>query len=78
MMDRRQNREKKYHLWGWILFIICAVFFIASSLKNRDMLGLAASLIFLIACLFFLTPLFTQESGPEKPAGEKGPEDKSN
>lgn len=47
----------KFHLWGWILFIICAAFFIASSIKNRDFLSLAASIIFLMACVFFIIPL---------------------
>jgi hypothetical protein len=33
------------------------VFFIASSLKNKDILGLVASIIFLIACFVFIIPL---------------------
>ena len=32
------GEEIKYQLAGWILFIICAIFFIASSLKNHDIL----------------------------------------
>jgi hypothetical protein len=33
------------------------LFFIASSLKNRDILSLVASIIFLIACFVFIIPL---------------------
>ena len=47
----------KYQLAGWILFIICAIFFIASSLKNGDILTFIGSVIFLIACIVFLVPL---------------------
>ncbi|MDX2445583.1 MAG: hypothetical protein QNK29_00100 [Desulfobacterales bacterium] len=47
----------KYQLWGWILFIICAVIFIASSIRMGDMLMLTGSLFFLVACFFFLIPL---------------------
>lgn len=52
------QRELKYHLTGWILFIICAIFFIVSSLKNHDTLTFIGSIIFLIACVVFLVPLF--------------------
>ncbi len=51
------NREKKFHLWGWILFIVCAGFFIASSIKANDMFGLAGSIVFLVGCVVFIIPL---------------------
>ena len=60
MEKNQQNKiglEIKYQIVGWILFIICAIFFIASSLKNHDILTFTASVIFLIACIFFLIPL---------------------
>jgi len=47
----------KYQIVGWILFIICAIFFIASSLKNHDILTFIGSIIFLIACIVFFIPL---------------------
>ena len=47
----------KYQIVGWILFIICAIFFIASSLKNHDTLTFIGSVIFLIACIVFFIPL---------------------
>jgi hypothetical protein len=40
-----------------MLFILCAAFFILSSIRSGDMLALSGSLIFLIACGFFLVPL---------------------
>jgi len=49
--------ELKYQVAGWILFIICAIFFIASSLKNHDTLTFIGGVIFLIACFVFLIPL---------------------
>ena len=61
-MKKKQEqfkREMKYHLAGWILFVICAIFFIISSLKNHDILAFIGSVIFLIACLLFVIPLFT-------------------
>ncbi|MBW1689758.1 MAG: cytochrome oxidase subunit III [Deltaproteobacteria bacterium] len=47
----------RFNLWGWILFVVCALFFIASSLHGHDILGLVGSIIFLIACLVFIYPL---------------------
>ena len=60
MEKNQENKiglEIKYQLAGWILFIICAIFFIASSLKNQDILTFIGSVIFLIACIVFLIPL---------------------
>ncbi len=55
-VDKR-NRERKFHLSGWILFIVCAGFFIASAIKADDILGLAGSIIFLVGCVLFIIPL---------------------
>jgi len=60
MRENQKNQigpEIKYHIAGWILFIICAIFFLVSSLKNRDILTFIGSAIFLIACIVFLLPL---------------------
>jgi hypothetical protein len=50
-------QELKYQIVGWVLFIICANFFLASSLKNQDVLYIIGSIVFLIACIVFLIPL---------------------
>ena len=52
-----RNREAKFHLWGWILFLLCAGFFIASSLLSHNILSFFGSIIFLIACVIFIIPL---------------------
>ncbi len=62
------SRENRYHLAGWILFILCAICFIASSLRNQDPLSLIGSVIFLVACLFFIVPLLR----PDRKAVFKG------
>jgi predicted membrane channel-forming protein YqfA (hemolysin III family) len=52
-----RKQENKQHLLGWILFFLCALFFIASSLKNGDLLTFIGSVLFLISCIFFIVPL---------------------
>jgi hypothetical protein len=52
------QKGKKYELWGWILFTISALFFIASSLRNGDIVGLLGGLFFLLACGAFLASYF--------------------
>ena len=56
-MENHEGQDLKYQLVGWILFIVCAIFFIASSLKNGDTLTFIGSVLFLIACIVFLIPL---------------------
>lgn len=55
-----EKRDLNYQLWGWILFILCAFIFIASSVRMGDMLMLIGSLFFLVACILFLIPLLTK------------------
>jgi len=52
-----RNTERKFNLGGWILFMVCAGLFIASSVNSGDILMLTASIIFLSACLVFIVPL---------------------
>ena len=46
----------KYELWGWCLFIVSAAFFVASTARSGDVLGLLGSVFFLVACIVFLVP----------------------
>jgi membrane-bound ClpP family serine protease len=62
MGNNEKQREMKFNLWGWILFVVCALFFIASSLQGHDILGLVGSIIFLIACVVFLYPLVQRKN----------------
>jgi uncharacterized membrane protein len=55
MNENQKNQIGKALVFvGWILFILCAIFFIASSLKNHDMLTFVGSIIFFVACIIFL------------------------
>jgi len=49
-----------YQLWGWGLFIVCAVLFIVSGVRSKDWVITAASIIFLIACFFFVVDIKKQ------------------
>lgn len=51
----------KCQIWGWVLFIISACAFIASSLRSGDMLGLIGGLFFLVACFVFLIPYVVKD-----------------
>jgi len=54
------RRDLIFQFWGWVLFVICAVLFILSSLQNKDVLVLLGSIVFLLACILFLIPLIHQ------------------
>jgi len=53
------KNEKYYELAGWILFIICAIFFIISSWQSQDLLLLIGSILFFVACILFILPLLS-------------------
>jgi hypothetical protein len=48
------QKDKTYDLWGWLLFVISALFFIMSSIRNGDVVGLIGGIFFLLACVAFL------------------------
>lgn len=54
--DNSPQKDKRYDLWGWLLFTLSALFFIISSLRNGDMIGLLGGVFFLLACVAFLAP----------------------
>ena len=66
MFTDDKSRERKFHLSGWILFLVCAGFFIASNIEVGNPLGLTGSIIFLVACLAFVIPLVIKGSRDEK------------
>lgn len=55
--DRAETAGRGYQMWGWILFTVCAVFYIVSSSLNGDVLTLIGSVLFLIACFLFMMPM---------------------
>ncbi len=60
MPDDDQTRELKFQLWRWILFLMSAVLFIVSSIKNGDVIGFVASALFLVGCVVFMIPLVSK------------------
>jgi len=59
------NLQGKLHLVGWLAFLVSAGLFIVGSSIARDAWALAASIVFLAACLFFLAPYFLGRGKPE-------------
>jgi len=52
-----KRTDKRFHLLGWFLFLICAIFFIVQSLSGSDVMGLIGSIIFFLGCIAFIIPL---------------------
>ncbi len=48
MSDNDTRKGNKHDLWGWLLFVISALFFIASSIRNGDVIGLLGGVFFLL------------------------------
>jgi len=68
------KHEHKYHLVGWILFLVCAAFFIASAVRSGDLLYLIGSIIFFVACIAFVIPLVSNKRQPVTPDAGRGVE----
>ncbi|TVP63232.1 MAG: cytochrome oxidase subunit III [Nitriliruptor sp.] len=47
---------QRFDLWGWILFLLCALLFGAAGLRDGDVLMTVGSVFFLVACVLFLVP----------------------
>lgn len=56
MPENSPHRDEKHDLLGWILFVVSAAFFIASSIRAGDVVGLMGGVFFLLACAAFLAP----------------------
>ena len=54
MSDNGLRKGKRNEIWGWLLFVFSALFFIASSIRNGDVIGLLGGVFFLLACGAFL------------------------
>jgi hypothetical protein len=62
-MDER--KAHKFNLWGWILFVVSALFFIWASLRSGDVVSLVGGVFFLIACFVFLIPMVWKKKRPD-------------
>ena len=58
MAVSRQVREKRFQLFGWMLFLVCSVLFIIGSIDKDGPYWLAGSILFLVGCVVFLIPFF--------------------
>jgi hypothetical protein len=56
-MPAGSDRNERFQLYGWLLFVVCSFFFIADSAVAGNPMGIAGSVIFLLACIVFLIPL---------------------
>lgn len=50
--------EWHFNFAGWLLFTLSAMAFTWTTLRFEDWIGVFASLLFLIACLIFLVPVW--------------------
>ena len=55
------SRDEKYALVGWVLFIVCAVFYTLAAFQYKSLTSIVGSLIFLLACFVFMVPLIWKE-----------------
>ncbi|MFO7718378.1 MAG: hypothetical protein ACQESV_04030 [Thermodesulfobacteriota bacterium] len=58
-------QERTFQLLGLLGFILSGVFFTAAGLKSGDLLTLAGSLVWILACLIWLVPVLR----PRTPKG---------
>lgn len=49
----------RFNVCGWLLFVVSALGYGWASLRAQDYISLGASLFFLVACIVFLVPMFT-------------------
>jgi hypothetical protein len=57
------QQGKNYDLWGWLLFVVSASFFVVSSIRNGDLVGLLGGIFFLLACVAFLASYVGNRKG---------------
>lgn len=55
-----QPLNHRFQLWGWIIFIFSAIFFMTSSIRAGDAVSFIGGLLFLLACFVFLVPLLAE------------------
>ena len=53
-------KEKTYHFLGWAVFLASSVSFAVSAWRAGDWPALTGSILFVVACILFLVPMFRQ------------------
>ncbi len=59
------NLQDKLPLLGWLAFLVSAGFFSIGSAIARDIWSLTASIVFFVACLFFIAPYILGRGKPK-------------
>lgn len=54
MSKSGSRNSRRFELWGWLLFVVSALFFIVASVRSGDVVGLLGGVFFLLACIVFL------------------------
>ena len=54
------HRHQAIELAGWLIFVASAGFFLASTIRSGDLLSIAGSGLFLIACFVFMVPILVK------------------
>ena len=57
MSKGEKNKELKTQLWGWVLFVACSLLFTLASVRAKDIVSIAASILFFLGCVVFMVPL---------------------
>lgn len=52
------GRGRRLELCGWLLFLVCSLFFTVDAVIARSPLGTAAGALFFFGCVLFLVPRF--------------------
>jgi len=60
-IEQQIEQTKKSHQIGWGLFIFCSLFFLMAGIRAKDLYTVIGSLLFFIACFFFLVPMFRKK-----------------
>lgn len=55
--------ERRLHLIGWVLFLVCGILFVTSGVRNGDPWSIAASVVFTSGVVLFLVPLLPRRRG---------------
>ena len=60
-MSKGNDREERFQLYAWLLFLLCSLFFVADSVVSGSPLMIAAGVLFFLACVVALLPRVTKK-----------------
>jgi hypothetical protein len=64
---------RRSDVWGWGLFVVCALVFLGAGVRDGDPLLTVGSVLFLVACFLFLAPYAAERSVRRRAARDEGP-----